>query len=209
MGLHVGDDADAVRRNRALLRARLPAEPAWLTQVHGTDVLDAASVTNAPPGDASVSRVAGTVCAILTADCLPVLMCNREGTVVAAAHAGWRGLANGVLENTVQHMRQIASGEVMAWLGPAIGARRFEVGQDVVTTFAAHDAGTASAFSARACVPGKYLADITVLARIALKRAGVTQVYGGERCTVEERQDFYSYRRDGVTGRMASLIWLK
>lgn len=209
LGLHVGDDPEAVKANRARLRALVPDEPAWLNQVHGVDVLDAATVSAAPAADASFAAIRGVVCAVQTADCLPVLYCDSSGTVVAAAHAGWRGLAGGVLENTVLQMRARGATEIMAWLGPAIGPRSFEVGEDVRTAFVARDASTASAFVVRPNVPGKYLADLYALARMALGAVGVTAVYGGGRCTFEEEAAFYSFRRQRVTGRMASLVWLE
>lgn len=209
LGVHVGDDLQAVLANRALLRAHLPAEPAWLTQVHGVAVLEAEAVEGAPEADASMAKRTGVVCAVQTADCLPVLFCDRAGATVAAAHAGWRGLAGGVLENTVQAMRAAGATDIMAWLGPAIGPDRFEVGQEVRDAFCGRDPQAADAFRAVPGSPGKYLADIYRLARLALASAGVEQVYGGGRCTVRERDDFYSYRRDRVTGRMASLIWIK
>ncbi|HVL76367.1 MAG TPA: peptidoglycan editing factor PgeF [Noviherbaspirillum sp.] len=209
LGAHVGDDPDSVRANRALLRTRLPDEPAWLSQVHGNRVVHADSAVDAPQADASITSRRGVVCAIQTADCLPVLFCDVAATVVGAAHAGWRGLAGGVLQNTVGAMRTAGARDIIAWLGPAIGPRRFEVGQDVVKAFCAQSPGLRSAFVPREAVPGKHLADIYALARMILAEAGVRQVFGGGRCTVEESRDFYSYRRDGVTGRMASLIWLK
>ena len=209
LGVHVGDEPSCVHANRALLRAMVPAEPAWLSQIHGATVLDAAHVADAPQADASMTTQAGVVCAIQTADCLPVLFCDAAGRAVGAAHAGWRGLAGGVLENTVTRMRAAGAGDILAWLGPAIGPRRFEVGQEVFDTFVAHDAQTASAFVSIADTPGKYLADIYQLARLALASAGVERVSGGGLCTVDDRSRFYSYRRDRVTGRMASLIWLK
>jgi YfiH family protein len=208
LGTHVGDEPDAVRHNRALLRAHLPAEPAWLSQVHGTTVLDAETVAAAPEADASMATCAGLVCAVQTADCLPVLLCDRAGKVVAAAHAGWRGLAGGVLENTVARMRMAGADDIMAWLGPAIGPRSFEVGGEVRAAFGARDPAAASAFSGQPAT-GKYLADLYLLARMSLGRAGVERVYGGGRCTVQEAHDFYSFRRDRATGRMASLIWLR
>jgi polyphenol oxidase len=149
------------------------------------------------------------VCAIQTADCLPVLFCDMNGRVVGAAHAGWRGLANGILENTVSRMRDAGAGEIIAWMGPAIGPQCFEVGADVWTAFVGRDADLAKAFIPADGQPGKYLADIYCLARDALVKAGVENVSGGELCTVTDRHRFYSYRRDKVTGRMASLIWLK
>lgn len=208
-GLHVGDDAQLVHANRAILRAHLPSEPAWLTQVHGSRVVRAGEVGEGVEADASMAISTGAVCVIQTADCLPVLLCDRAGKVVAAAHAGWRGLVGGVLENTVAQMRAAGSKDILAWMGPAIGPRRFEVGAEVRDAFHARDASIVSAFVAVGTEPGKYLADIYALARSLLANAGVTAVYGGGLCTVADRARFYSYRRDGVTGRMASVIWLK
>lgn len=215
LGLHVDDRADDVRQNRQRLRAFLPAEPVWLSQVHGVDVADAGDSADSsgaaaiPVADASVSATAGVVCAILTADCLPVLLCDGAGRVVGAAHAGWRGLVNGVLENTVATMRAKGADQIIAWLGPAIGPDRFEVGAEVRDAFADRDHAAAAAFRAHPAQAGKYLADIYALARQRLEQAGVRQCYGGGLCTVSEPRRFYSYRRDRVTGRMASLIWLK
>lgn len=205
LGDHVGDDPARVAANRARLREYLPAEPLWLKQVHGIDVADTAAGPLHPQADAAFARGPGKVCAVMTADCLPVLFCDRAGTVVAAAHAGWRGLAAGILEATLGRMG-VAAGEVLAWLGPAIGPAVFEVGDEVRAVFVAGDAGSASAF-----VPhgdGKWLADIYALARRRLQAAGVLSISGGDRCTVSEPESFFSYRRDGVTGRMATLIWL-
>lgn len=204
LGDHVGDDPTHVAANRASLRRQLPAEPAWLRQVHSARVVEAGRDPN-PEADASYSRETGQVCAVLTADCLPVLFCDRAGSVVAAAHAGWRGLADGVLEATVAAM-QVAPREVMAWMGAAIGPQAFEVGDEVRAAFVAQQPEAAAAFVPHA--PGKWLADLYALARIRLGHAGVEAVYGGGRCTFNETDVFYSYRRDGVTGRMASLIWL-
>lgn len=217
LGDHVGDDAANVAANRALLRAVLPAEPAWLQQVHGITVVDAASVApgSVPVADASFSRTPGAVCAVMTADCLPVLLADRAGTVVGAAHAGWRGLANGVLESTVDAMRAAGAGELTAWLGPAIGPYQFEVGHDVPQAFLKHTHNDTdvrhveAAFSVIPGKPDKRLADIYALARHRLHRAGVARVSGGEFCTVSNSGRFYSFRRDGVTGRQATLIWIK
>lgn len=212
LGLHVGDDAAAVQANRARLQAVLPGRPAWIAQVHGNGVVDAASVVPGATqtGDASIATEAGAVCAILTADCLPVLFADLDGKVVGAAHAGWRGLAGGVLENTVDAMRAAGAGGITAWLGPAIGPDAFEVGPDVLSAFEAALPGQAAdAFRPCPDRPGKYLADMNALARRILARAGVTRVHGGGRCTATETDWFYSYRRDGVTGRQASLIWIK
>lgn len=209
LGMHVGDSPEAVARNRALLRARLPAEPAWLTQVHGTRVLDAAIVRDAPEADASISTEPGVVCAIMTADCMPVLLADAGARVVGAAHAGWRGLAAGVLENTVASMREAGATEILAWLGPGIGPQAFEVGGDVVEAFSRLGPEAGTAFQPIDAHPGKFFADLPLLARMALSQVGVSQVAGGTRCTVSEPRRFYSYRRDRVTGRMASLIWIK
>ncbi|MBS0312492.1 MAG: peptidoglycan editing factor PgeF [Proteobacteria bacterium] len=203
LGDHVGDDPDHVAANRAHLRQQLPAEPGWLRQVHSARVVELGRETN-PEADAAFTREPGQVCAVLTADCLPVLFCDRSGSVVAAAHAGWRGLAGGVLESTVAAMR-VAPGDILAWMGPAIGPHAFEVGDDVRKIFMVSHPETAAAFAPHA--PGKWLADIYQLARIRLGHIGVQAVYGGGRCTFNESDSFYSYRRDGVTGRMASLIW--
>lgn len=203
---HVGDAPDAVAANRALLRAILPSEPLWLDQVHGTAVIDADDPD--PPAacaDASVSRLPGRVCAVLTADCLPVLFCDQKGTVVAAAHAGWRGLAAGVLAETVVRMRCPPS-EILAWLGPAIGPNAFEVGPEVRAAFVRRMANAGDAF-----LPGegdRLHADIHRLARLELAQAGVHAVYGGGLCTFTQAGLFHSYRRDGRTGRMVSLIWI-
>lgn len=208
VGAHVGDDPVAVAANRASLRMHVPVEPAWLNQVHGTIVVDAATVSGCKPpdADASVAKGHGAVCAVMTADCLPVLLTDRTGSVVGAAHAGWRGLHGGVIEATVAAMQRPAS-ELMAWLGPAIGPDAFEVGAEVRDAFLSRDAEAARAFHA---IPdGKYLADIYLLARLRMARLGLDTVYGGEFCTVTERDRFYSYRRDHVTGRMVSLIWIE
>lgn len=208
LGVHVGDQPDAVAGNRALLRTMMPAEPFWLSQIHGVRCLDLDSCrSDDREADASVTRQPSTVCAILTADCLPVLLCDRAGSVVAAAHAGWRGLLEGVLENTVAAMR-VAPPQLLAWLGPAIGPRAFEVGDEVRSAFIARDPRAALAFRPNNERPGKWWCDIYALAWRRLHTIGLERVYGGGLCTVSEPQRFYSYRRDGVTGRMASLIWL-
>jgi YfiH family protein len=272
LGLHVGDDVASVQCNRALLQELLPGRPAWIAQVHGVAVADAAAVVNgahasAPTkgqthgsvplsvagnaakgqthgsvplsvaenaakgqthgsvplsaagnstpavtvADASIARLPGVVSAVLTADCLPVLFADMDGKVVASAHAGWRGLAGGVLGTTIAAMRAAGAGDITAWLGPAIGPERFEVGEDVRDAFvAALGAQTAApAFLPYAGRPGKYLANMPMLARAFLARDGVTSVAGGEHCTVTDAAQFYSYRRDGVSGRQATLIWLK
>lgn len=208
LGSHVGDLPTAVAANRQVLTqyCGLNLPPAWLNQVHGTTVLDLALWQGGlVDADASVSAVPGLAAVVMTADCLPVLFCDRQGSRVAAAHAGWRGLCDGVLEATLAHFP--APAEVLAWLGPAIGPANFEVGGEVRAAFVGKNPQAASAF-----VPsshsGKYLADIYALARLRLQAAGVTAIYGGGLCTVAEPHRFFSYRRDGQTGRQASLIWL-
>ena len=205
LGNHVGDAPAHVAQNRARVRAALPVEPLWLRQTHGLQVADAVLAQVETEADASVARQPNRVCAVMTADCLPVLFCDQAGTVVGAAHAGWRGLADGILEQTVAAML-VPSGQIMAWLGPGIGPDKFEVGEDVRAIFVADLSAASAAF--KAGKPGKWLADIYQLARLRLTRLGVHQVYGGGLCTYTDAARFYSYRRDGVTGRMASLIWL-
>lgn len=207
LAAHVGDEPAAVRENRARLCATLllPAEPVWLKQVHGVAVVDATRGDVEQVADGAYAAQPGTVCAVLTADCLPVLLCNRAGTKVAALHAGWRGLAGGVIETGVQALG-VPGGDLLAWLGPAIGSASFEVGPEVRAAFVQDDAQATQGF--RATCDGKYLADIYQLARLRLQRLGVAAAYGGGFCTVTERARFFSYRRDGATGRMASLIWL-
>jgi hypothetical protein len=207
LGGNTGDDPDAVAQNRRLLRSMLPAEPLWLQQVHGTAVVrHGGAGTGAPEADASIAMAPGRVCVVLTADCLPVLICNRRGDRVAAAHAGWRGLAAGVLEATVSALGD-DPGSLLAWLGPAIGPTVYEVGDDVRDVFLGQSAGDFSpCFTARG---DRWLFDLYGAARLKLAAAGVRAVYGGSACTFSEPRRFYSYRRDGQTGRMASLIWLE
>ncbi len=216
LGQHVADDPALVERNRARLAEALPNYPAFIWQVHGTAVVDAASVTprsKGPDADASIATGPGVVCTVMTADCLPVLLADVDGKVVGAAHAGWRGLAAGVLNRTVEAMRAAGAGDITAWLGPAIGPNEFEVGADVLDAFvgAARNPAEAdrlrAAFAALAASPGKYLADIYALGRCFLARDGVLRVSGGTHCTVTEAERFFSYRRDGVTGRQATMIW--
>jgi YfiH family protein len=206
LGSHVGDDPLVVERNRNRLTPYVPSEPIWLEQVHGTHVVLGETAGCLPKGDACVARSKNTVCAIMTADCLPVLLCAEDGSVVGAAHAGWRGLADGVIEKTVETM-QVEGSQLLAWLGPAIGPDAFEVGEDVREAFVRHNSQAAQAFKPHPAAPGKFLADIYLLARQCLNAVGVTRIYGGEYCTYSDPQRFYSYRRDGCTGRMASLIW--
>jgi YfiH family protein len=209
LGAHCGDEPEAVARNRALLRAAVPDEPLWLRQVHSAGVLVHAGRPAAIPGeppeaDARVARAPGLVCVVLAADCLPVLLCDQAGTEVAAAHAGWRGLAAGVLERTVRAMRTPPA-NLIVWLGPSIGAAAYEVGADVRQAFAVHETEGAAAFQPRG---SRWLLDLPAMARHCLARAGVSRVFGGHWCTHAEPGRFFSHRRDRVCGRMASLVWL-
>jgi hypothetical protein len=205
LGSHVGDNPLQVNRNRMLLEPLLPSEPVWLNQVHGVTVIDAGQASCLPQADAIVSTHRGAVCVVMTADCLPVLLCDEQGTVVGAAHAGWRGLCDGVIESTVAAM-SVPPATLMAWLGPAIGPAAFEVGEEVRSAFVAKQAQAAMAFVPGA--GGKWMADIYQLARLRLQALGIQRIYGGELCTYRDPQRFFSYRRDGVTGRMGTFIWL-
>jgi YfiH family protein len=205
LGDHVGDNPLHVARNRALVAACLPTSPSWLEQAHGARVMNLDQGHDRLPADAAVSRVPGRVCAVMTADCLPVLFCDRNARVVAAAHAGWRGLLAGVLENTLAAMR-LPPPDLLAWLGPAIGFDVFEVGGEVRAAFLAADGGAAACF--RDAAPGKYFASLPALARRRLRACGLTAIWGGDFCTCTDHARFFSYRREGCTGRMASLIWL-
>ncbi len=206
LATHVGDDPVAVTENRRRLRAHLPAEPLWLTQVHGVTVVRADDAVEGAEADAAFTRRAGAVCAVLTADCLPLLLCNDIGTVVAAAHAGWRGLAGGVIEAAVRATNEPPA-RLLVWLGPAIGPQAFEVDAEVRAAFLAHAPDAAAAFVEKE--NGKWLADLYRLAELRLNALGVSRVHGGGRCTFLEADSFYSYRREKATGRMASLIWLE
>lgn len=207
LGNHVGDDPLHVQDNRQRLAAAagLPVMPHWLEQVHGTEVINLDKTSPASlTGDAAYTTRKDRVCAVMTADCLPVLFCSADGREVAAAHAGWRGLQAGVLEQTLRHFRA-RSADILAWMGPAIGPQQFEVGGEVREAFMQGDPAADCAFIPR---NGKFLADIYQLARLRLQAAGVSQVFGGDDCTVSDAGRFFSYRRDGTTGRMATLIWL-
>ena len=213
LGDHVGDAPLAVERNRILLEPLLPSEPVWLKQVHGISVVDAADAACCPEADACVSAHPGAVCVVMTADCLPLLLCDQNGSVVAAVHAGWRGLCDGVIEQTAQAMK-VPSDTLMAWLGPAISAQAFEVGDEVRDAFMSRQPEAATAFvpfspeTQKAGTGKKWQADIYKLARLRLQALGITQIYGGDLCTHTDRASFFSYRRDGVTGRMGTFIWL-
>jgi YfiH family protein len=205
LGAHCGDDPGNVKANRQRLRACVPEEPLWLQQVHGKRVLRHPGIQGGealPDADGSVTSKPGRVCAVLTADCLPVLICNRAGDRVAAAHAGWRGLASGVLEAAVKALGAEPL-DLLAWLGPAIGPQAYEVGADVVAAFSDdYPAGFRESGDS-------WLMDLYELARRRLARAGVEAIFGGGYCTMSEPDCFFSYRRDGVTGRMASLVWIE
>jgi polyphenol oxidase len=207
LGTHVGDEPAAVAENRRRLRHALgTAEPCWLEQVHGTRVIDLGAEAHAcPAADAVLARTAQQVCAVQVADCLPVLFAARDGSAVAAAHAGWRGLAAGVLESTVRALR-LDPRQLCAWLGPAIGPKHFEVGEEVRTAFAAQDAGALEAFTANS--RGRWQCDLFALARRRLAALGLNALYGGGDCTYADAARFFSYRRDGQCGRMAALVWL-
>jgi YfiH family protein len=206
LGLKVNDDPRKVAANRAKLRQYLPAEPRWIAQVHGNQVVDAATVETLVEADGAFTRDTNVPCAVMIADCMPVLLSDRRGTVVGAAHAGWRGLSSGVIENTVRAMA-VAPSDVMAWLGPAIGPSAFEVGADVRDAFVSQDREAAQAFVDHQ--PGKWLADLFWLARRRLEVLGVASIHGGNLCTASDPARFFSHRRDRVSGRMAALIWLQ
>ncbi|MBL8520052.1 MAG: peptidoglycan editing factor PgeF [Betaproteobacteria bacterium] len=207
LGLHVGDDATRVAHNRQVALRGLAAQPVWLQQNHGTSVADLDDGPPLAPADAAVTSRPGRVCTVLVADCLPVFFCDRAGTRVGVAHAGWRGLAAGVLEATVRSMR-VAPRELLAYIGPAIGRAAFEVGGEVRAAFCDTDPRAGAAFDARPDQPGKFLADLPALARMRLQASGIEDVRGGERCTFADPARFFSYRRDGVTGRMGAFIHL-
>lgn len=202
--LHVGDDADLVRQNRHIIKnvLDLPSEPVWLEQTHSNRAVPAIITTPLQQADASYTSEPGVVCAVLTADCLPLLVCTTDGSQIAAIHAGWKGLLAGIIGNTLAAM---GNNDFLVWLGPAIGPNCFEIGAEVREAFVAKSTAFAAAFKPQA--NGKWLADIYQLARIELAMLGINKVYGGGFCTVTEQERFYSYRRDKITGRMATLIW--
>ena len=217
LGDHVGDQPSQVIANRQTLRNQIPTEPIWLKQTHGIEVSTPDSrshhASNPIVADAAVTNIPDEVLVIMSADCLPVLFSNADGTVIGAAHAGWRGLCDGILESTVSEILMLANQssakDLIALMGPAIGPESFEVGEDVVGRF--HESGLHDlhkCFLPIANKPGKYLADIYQLARDRLKKVGVNAIFGGDLCTVMDGERFFSYRRDGVTGRFASLIWI-
>jgi YfiH family protein len=206
LGDHVGDDPVAVAGNRRRLKelAGLPSEPVWLSQVHGVEVANLDLPVSPGPADAAIARGSAKVCAILTADCLPILFASASGDAVAAAHAGWRGLAAGVIEATVAAMG-VPPGSLLAWLGPAIGPQHFEVGTEVRDALLTADSKAGEAFQPNA--RGRFMADLRILARRRLQRLGVSRIYGGGECTFSQAERYFSHRRDGITGRQAALIW--
>lgn len=214
MGLHVGDVVSAVHENRMILETQAanmsqsgkPPAIIWTEQVHGIQVVEALMPSIEPPvADAAFTDKPGLACVVMTADCLPVFFCDEMGSKVAVAHAGWRGLLGGILEETIRAMR-VPTNRLLAYLGPAIGPGAFEIGSEVRSAFVEADPTTAAAF--RTAREEKWLADIYHLARLRLFKHGIERIHGGNFCTVTEKNRFFSYRRDGVTGRMASMIWL-
>jgi len=208
VGGHVGDEAASVRQNRhqLFLASGAPQAPCWLKQTHSTHVVDAGAHYLGPPeADASFSTEPDAVCCVMTADCLPLLVCDRAGAQIAAVHAGWRGLADGIIEKTLARFSANAN-DILVWLGPAISQTAFEVGDEVRDIFLTHDVVASQAFLPSP--QGRWMADLYGLAKQRLAAVGVTQVYGGQYCTHQDAQRFFSYRRDGVTGRMAAMIWM-
>jgi polyphenol oxidase len=217
-GSHVNDNPIHVAQNRQLLSQFLPSEPVWLNQTHSIEVVNAANTSCAPNADASFSTQKNVVCVVMTADCLPVLLCDKAGTIVVAVHAGWRGLCDGALEASIDEAcraAQIMPSDLMAWLGPAIGPDVFEVGAEVRAQFMAKDAKAELAFKTHGDnqEQDKWLGDLYQIATQRLNNLGITQIYGGgidqDFCTFTQKDQFFSYRRDGATGRMATLIWLE
>ena len=206
---HVGDELFNVRQNRQLLKSQLhiPSDPCWLNQVHSTKVIQIEQpLREAVEADASFTRKLSIVCAVLTADCLPLLVCDKKGTTIASIHAGWRGLAGGVIDKTIAAL-DLPSSQLLVWLGPAISQSCFEVGNEVKEKFDRLDYNTDKAFCQKA--DGKWLLDIYQIARANLNDLGIENIYGGDQCTFRQGDKFFSYRRDGITGRMASIIWMQ
>ncbi len=207
LATHVGDDPNTVSTNRDILteQALLPEAPRWLNQTHGTNVINSRDWQLDCDADASYSSNSNHVCTVMTADCLPVLICDKQASFVAAVHAGWRGLADGIIEKTISYYCANPS-DLMIWLGPAIGPNQFEVGTDVYTIFTNQSPNAKSAFVQTDST--HYLADIYQLARLRIQQSGINAIYGGDKCTVSDATHFFSYRRDGICGRMASMIWI-
>ncbi len=223
LAMHVGDDPQNVAQNRTKLKELLPSEPKWLNQIHSSRIIDAADTDPQLDADGSITTQKNIVSVVMTADCLPVLICNRQGSAVAAVHAGWRGLLEGIVEQAAEQLLKLSAcqrEDIRVWLGPAIGPNNFEVGEDVRQAFLAqarHRGGyhyelidqCFSEHTKTSDGQNKYLADIYQLARVRLSATGVDNISGGHYCTYSEADKFYSYRRDGVTGRMASMIWIE
>ena len=210
LGDHVCDNPKAVQQNRTLLvdKFDLPHSPLFLTQTHSTKVIELPFTGSNIEADAVYTQHSRQVCLVMTADCLPVLFCNREGTEVAAAHGGWRGLCDGILEETIAKFKCPTS-DIIAWLGPAIGPTAFQVGEEVVEQFCAFDPNAKLAFTPDLTTNGKFLGNLYLLATLRLNKLGITEISGGKHCTYTEQDKFFSYRRDKQTGRMASLIWIE
>ena len=207
LATHVGDELAAVEENRAILTRNLniPDAPQWLEQIHSTKAVLLPNGETIPKADASYTSKENVVCAVMTADCLPLLVTNKQGSCVASIHAGWRGLCDGIIETTIKKL-PVDPESLLVWLGPAIGADVYEVGEEVYDAFIKTEVEAKQAFISVS--EGHWLFDIYQLARLRLNKTGVKQIYGGDRCTLSEEQQFYSYRRDDVTGRMASMIWI-
>ncbi len=203
LATHVGDDPKAVQQNRILLG--LPDDTQWLEQIHSTRVVKLPNTENVPKADASYTSERNIVCVVMTADCLPVLITDKEGSCVAAIHAGWRGLCDGIIEETINNL-PVAAGNLLVWLGPAIGPDVYEIGEEVYDAFTLNDIEAKQAFTPTS--EQHWLFNIYQLAKLRLNRIGVEQIYGGNHCSLTEKEDFFSYRRDDVTGRMASMIWI-
>lgn len=212
LATHVDDDLQKVLRNRQQLMQylHLKHEPIWLTQTHSDKVVEVNvhNISKEIDADGAITTQIQLPCVVLTADCLPLLLCDTDGTVVGAVHCGWRGILAGIIEKAVEKIALHAKGDIIAWMGPAIGPQAFEVGDEVRDQFIAVDRAASHAFKAMPTAPGKYLANIDHLARLRLETMGVTGIYGGGHCTYTEQDRFYSYRKEGKTGRMATLIWL-
>ena len=206
LGMKSGDLEERVERNRAIVRSHLPSPPRWLVQVHGVTVADLDTPGDTPAADAAVTAARGRVAVVQTADCMPLLLCDAAGTRVAAVHAGWRGMAAGVVEKAVQALGAPPA-QVIAWMGPTIGPAAFEVGPEVRLAFLAADPGADGAFAAH--TPGKFMADLYALARRRLARAGVREIHGGGFCTYRDEARFFSYRRIQKSGRMGAFIWIQ
>lgn len=210
---HVGDNPDAVQQNRELLNKFLPSEPIWLDQQHTNICLEVnrSSHQALSIADASLTTHENTVCAVLTADCMPLLICNKNATIVSAVHAGWKGMANGIIEKSIKKIleqTQETADQLMIWLGPAISQPSFEVGEDVRQQFIQKHPLSVEAFKPKTSTSNKYFCDLYRISHIILNQLGINQIYGDNYCTYKDEERFYSYRREGITGRIASMIWI-